>query len=116
MLRLNLSRTPHWLDLGHGIRVKVRPISTAIFSAASTSPAMLALPADTHSDARFVALCAEIAKVAILEWEKVADEDGNPAEVTPEGIAALMEVYPLAKAFAAGYVVPGLVVSAEKNG
>jgi hypothetical protein len=116
MLRLNLSRAPHWLDLVSGIRVKVRPISTAIFSAASTSPGMLALPADTHTDARFVALCAEIAKVAIIDWEKVAGEDGAPAEVTPEGIAALMDIYPVAKAFAAGYVVPGLMVSAEKNG
>jgi hypothetical protein len=116
MIRLNLSRTPHWLDLGHGVRVKVRPISTAIFSAASSAPEMSALPGEIGVDGRFVALCAAIAKVAILEWEKVADEDGNPAEVTPEGVAALMDIYPLAKAFAEQYVVPGLMVSAEKNG
>ncbi len=115
MLRLNLARAPYWLDLVPGVRVKVRPISTAIFSAASTSTAMLALPAETHADARFVVLCAEIAKVAIIEWEGVLGDDDAPAEVTPEGIAALMEVYPVARAFAAGYVVPGLVVSAEKN-
>jgi hypothetical protein len=116
MLRLDLARAPRWLDLGHGVRVKVRPISTAIFSAATTAPAMFDLPDDTHQDMRFVALCAEVAKVAIMEWEGVSGEDGAPVEPSPEGIGALMDLYPIAKAFAAAYVVPGLMVSAEKNG
>jgi hypothetical protein len=116
MLRLNLSRNPHWLDLGHGVRVKVRPISTAIFSMASTAPDMLNLAAETHQDMRFLCLCSEIAKIAILEWDGVKGDDDTPAEVTPDGVAALMEVYPLATAFRDQYVVPGLVLSAEKNG
>jgi len=30
MLRLNLSNTPDWLDLSHGVRVFVEPVSTAV--------------------------------------------------------------------------------------
>ncbi len=34
MIRLDLKREPHWLDLGHGVRVQVRPCTTALVMAA----------------------------------------------------------------------------------
>ena len=34
MIRLDLKREPHWLDLGHGVRVHVRPCTTALMMAA----------------------------------------------------------------------------------
>ena len=30
MLKLNLARTPHWLDLGHGVRLHVEPLTSAL--------------------------------------------------------------------------------------
>ncbi len=34
MIHLDLKREPHWLDLGHGVRVHVRPCTTALMMAA----------------------------------------------------------------------------------
>ena len=42
MLRLNLSTEPRWLDLGHGVRLLVEPLTTAIMLAARSDPAMVA--------------------------------------------------------------------------
>lgn len=115
MIRLNLKKEPHWLDLGMGVRVLVAPFTAALMSAATTSPSLRKLHADATSDLRFYTLSVELAKLAILEWDGVGDDEGQPAEVTPEGIVALMDIYVLARAFAAEYVTRGLLVSAEKN-
>ena len=37
MLRLNLKKEPYWIDLPADVKVKVRPLSTAIMSAAQSS-------------------------------------------------------------------------------
>ncbi len=34
MIRLDLPREPHWLDLPHGVRLQVRPLDTATDAAA----------------------------------------------------------------------------------
>jgi hypothetical protein len=34
MIRLDLKREPHWLDLGHGVRLHVRSCTTALMMAA----------------------------------------------------------------------------------
>ncbi|MFZ1413324.1 MAG: hypothetical protein WAS73_01925 [Defluviicoccus sp.] len=34
MIHLALKREPHWLDLGRGVRVHVRPCTTALMMAA----------------------------------------------------------------------------------
>ena len=39
MIRLDLSSEPKWLDLGHGLRLHVLPITTAIMVAARNDPA-----------------------------------------------------------------------------
>ena len=62
-----------------------------------------------------MALAAEVAQVAILEWEGVADQDGNPAAVTPETVAALMAIWLINDAFTAKYLTPGLILGAEKK-
>jgi hypothetical protein len=41
MLRLNLSNEPRWLDLGHGVRLLVEPLTTAIMLAARSDPTIL---------------------------------------------------------------------------
>jgi hypothetical protein len=35
MIRLDLKREPHWLDLGHGVRLHVRPCTTALMMTGS---------------------------------------------------------------------------------
>lgn len=115
MIRLDLKREPYWLDLIDGLRVKVLPCTSALLSAASSSPKLRALPEDASSDLRFLVLTIEAAKLAILDWEGVADEAGEPLPPTSDSIAALMDIYLVARRFAAEYVTRGLLVSAEKN-
>ncbi|MFU8899892.1 MAG: hypothetical protein ACNA7L_13465, partial [Roseinatronobacter sp.] len=56
-----------------------------------------------------------LADRAILDWEGVGDADGNPTPVTPEGIAALLDIWPIFEKFQMGYVAKGLELEQEKN-
>ena len=46
MLQLDLAAGPRWLDLGHGVRLRVTPLTTALMVAARSDPALEALPDD----------------------------------------------------------------------
>ena len=115
MLRLNLAREPYWLDLGLGVRVRVEPLTTALMVAARSDPAVRALPEGTTDDAVAVVFGKALAGRAILDWEGVGDADGQPVPVTPEGIAALLDILPIFERFQMGYVAKGLELEAEKN-
>ena len=115
MLRLNLAREPHWLDLGLGVRVRVEPLTTALMVAARSDPAVRDLPEGTGDDAVAVVFAKALAERAILDWEGVGDADGQPVPVTPEGIAALLDVWPIFERFQLAYVAKGLELDAEKN-
>ena len=115
MLRLNLARAPSWLDLGLGVRVRVEPLTTALMVAARSDPSVRGLPKGTSDDEVAVVFGKALAERAILEWEGVGDADGNPAPVTPEAIAALLDIWPIFEKFQMGYVAKGLELDAEKN-
>jgi len=115
MIRLDISAGPRWLDLGHGVRVKVPPLTTAIMMAARADPAVRDLPADTTMEQRSLAFCKAVARRVITEWEGVGDAGGNPVAPTAEGIDALLDLYPLFEAFELDYVAKGLALDAEKN-
>ena len=115
MLRLNLAREPYWLDLGLGVRVRVEPLTTALMVAARSDPAVRGLPEGTSDDEIAVIFGKVLADRAILDWEGVGDADGNPTPVTPEGIAALLDIWPIFERFQMGYVAKGLELEQEKN-
>ena len=115
MLRLNLAREPYWLDLGHGVRLHVEPLTTALMMAARADPAVEALPETAGQDQLALAMAQAVARRAVLDWEGVGDAEGNPLPVTPEGVTALLEVWPIFEAFQLGYVAKGLVLEQEKN-
>lgn len=120
MLRLNLARAPYWLDLGLGVRIHVEPLTTALMVAARSDPAVRglaegSLAQGTGDDEIAVIFARAIAERAILDWEGVGDADGNPTPVTPEGIAALLDVWPVFERFQMGYVAKGLELELEKN-
>lgn len=94
MLRLNLAREPHWLDLRLGVRVRVEPLTTALMVAARSDPAVRDLPEGTADDAVAIVFAKALAERAILDWEGVGNGDGQPVPVTPEGIAALLDGCP----------------------
>ncbi|NRQ25973.1 hypothetical protein [Aliiroseovarius sp. xm-g-7] len=119
MLRLNLSTEPRWLDLGHGVRLLVEPLTTAIMLAARSDPTIVAAARDADGSAsnddlaRIVAKA--VARIVVKDWDGVGDEDGNPLPLTPEGIDALLELWPIFEAFQTNYIAGALILDAEKN-
>ena len=115
MLKLNLSNEPAWLDLGHGVRVLLAPLTTAMMVAARSDPALGALPEDATDEENALVFAKALARNTVTKWEGVGDADGNVIPVSPEGIDSLLDVWPLFETFQTDYVAKGLVLDQEKN-
>lgn len=115
MLKLNLSNEPAWLDLGHDVRLHLLPLTTALMVAARNDPAITALGEDATDEENALVFAKALARIAITDWEGVGDESGKPVAVTPEGINALLDVWPLFETFQTEYVAGGLLLDQEKN-
>lgn len=115
MIRLNLTATPEWLDLAPGLRLLVGPLTTALMVAARADPALEALPEGASQEELALAMAKAVARRAVLDWEGVGDAMGQPLPVTPEGIDALLDIWPVFEAFQTMYVAKGLILDAEKN-
>lgn len=123
MLRLNLKSEPEWLDLGHGVGLQVAPLTTAIMMAArKDAQGQIALPddadpelADIDTDSIGLAMAKAVARIVVTDWEGVGDADGNPVPVSPEGIDALLDIWPIFEAFQTRYVARAMILDAEKN-
>jgi hypothetical protein len=140
MLRLAIPREPFWLDLPAGVRLRVRPLTTAVMAAAQAraqqAVAELAeevrarreagLPPDGLPDLEDEAERAGIAQLllikalarhAILAWEGVLAADGEaPPPVTPETVGDLMEgFWVVADAFLRQYTAPIDALLSEGN-
>ena len=113
MIRLDLKREPYWLDLAPGVRICVRPCTTALVMAARAG--MIAGGEDDDDNARGAAMLKALARVAIVDWEGIGDEAGAAIPPSPERIDALLDLYPAFRAFETGYFLPALVLDAEKN-
>ncbi len=125
MICLDLKREPYWLDLAPGVRIRVRPCTTALVMAARASMTT-AEPAPGPRDevpggdpgddnARGAALLKALARAAIVDWEGIGDEAGAAIPPSPERIDALLDLYPAFRAFETAYFLPALVLDAEKN-
>src|SRR4051812_32712980 len=116
MLRLNLPTESRWLELGQGVRVLSRPLTTALSIAAESyalrerdrlrEAAKAAGVADPFGlDDRGLGVSYELrmqslAAVMLEAWEGVGAADGSgAAELTPETAAALMRHAGMATAF-----------------
>ncbi len=115
MIRLDLNAGPEWLDLGHGVRLKLLPLTTALMAAARADDTVENLPEDTPDETRAIAFAKAIARRAVIDWSGIGDEEGEPLAPTPKAIDALLDIYPLFEAFQLGYVARGLVLDQEKN-
>ena len=116
MIRINLSPEPQWLDLGHGVRLQLLPLTTALMVATRSDPAVQALEADASNDNRAAVFATALARRAIIDWEGVGDADGTVIAISPEGIDALLSLWPIFEAFNLHYVSRGMLLDAEKNG
>ncbi len=115
MIRLNLTAAPEWLDLAPGLRLLVGPLTTALMVSARADPAIEDLPEGASQEALALAMAKSVARRAVLDWEGVGDAMGTIVPVTPEGIDALLEIWPVFEAFQTQYVARGLILDAEKN-
>ena len=115
MIRLNLTAAPQWLDLAPGLRLHVAPLTTALMVSARADLAIETLPEGASQEELALAMAKAVARRAVLEWEGVGDDVGNVVPVTPEGIDALLEIWPVFEAFQTRYVALGLILDAEKN-
>jgi len=115
MLKLDLSNKPTWLDLGHGVRVLLGPLTTAMMVAARNDPLVQALPEEVPDEVSALTFAKALARNAMLDWDGVGDVDGHNIPVSPEAIDALLDVWPLFEAFQTDYVAKGLVLDQEKN-
>lgn len=140
MLRLQINKEPYWLDLGIGVRVKVRPCTSPIFyGARAYMNNQLALLGEEYRKRKEVgaklddlpdiedkqvreALAEELlarglARAAILEWEGVLEADSDSiAPVTPEKIDELMtNFWSIAATFSQQYTGVRELIEAEKK-
>lgn len=115
MIRIELSPEPQWLDLGHGVKLKVLPLTTAVMVATRSDHAVQDMEPEASNDERAAVFAAALARRAVIDWEGVGDADGNVLPVTPEGIDALLALWPIFEAFNLLYVSRGMLLDAEKN-
>ena len=115
MIRLDLSAAPKWLDLGSGLRLQVLPVTTAIMVAARNDPAVESLPQGASKEVQALVMAKAVARRVLTGWEGVGDADGNPVPVSPEGIDALLDIWPVFEAFQTRCLAPHLMLDAEKN-
>ena len=99
MIRLNLTATPQWLDLAPGLRLLVGPLTTALMVSARADAAIEGLPDGASQEELALAMAKAVARRAVLDWEGVGDDAGNIVPVSPDGIDALLELWPVFEAF-----------------
>ena len=115
MIRLNLSTEPQWLTLAPDLRLLLAPLTTALMVAARSDPALGEMPEAATPEELAVAMAKAVARRAVLDWEGVGDAEGHVVPVSPEGINALLNIWPVFEAFQTAYVAKGLLLDAEKN-
>jgi hypothetical protein len=123
MLRLNLSHEARWLDLGHDVEILVAPMTTALMMAArNEAQGQITLPDESDDDATnldtdgiALAMAKAVARIAIQDWKGVGDDNGFSVPVSPEGIDALLDIWPIFEAFQTKYVARAMILDAEKN-
>jgi len=116
MIRLQLSPEPQWLDLGHGVRLQLMPLTSALMVATRSDPEVQSLESEASNDTRAAVFAAALARRAVVDWDGVGDESGAAIPVSPEGIDALLSLWPIFEAFNLHYISPGMLLDAEKNG
>lgn len=115
MLTLDLSNEPRWHDLAPGVRVQLRPLTTALMVATRSDPDVETVPDPTSDETRALIFAKALARRAVLDWEDVGDADGNAIAPSPQAIDALLDIWPIFEAFHLVYVSKGLLLEQEKN-
>jgi hypothetical protein len=116
MLTLDLTNAPRWHDLAPGVRLQLRPLTTALMVATRSDTAVETVPEEASDEERAVAFAKALARRAVLGWEGIGDADGNPIDPSPDAVDTLLDIWPIFEAFQLTYVSKGLLLDQEKNG
>jgi hypothetical protein len=137
MIDLSQPTLPFELELPYGLKVSVRPLTTAGMAAAQAAArraveaierqarertdsglAMDGLPdlsAEGERDGFYQAqLIRELAVRHVTSWSGV-EREGGPAPPTPENVAAVMELYPVGERFFQEFTLRQVLLNAAKN-
>ena len=92
MLTLDLSPEPRWLELAPGLRLQLRPLTTALMVATQRDPALQALP-----EVRWAEPLAEaVPRLLRRDLARAATEAGQPVQVwgaaLPAGLSAALRL------------------------
>ncbi|HSK92987.1 MAG TPA: hypothetical protein VLA76_02885 [Candidatus Angelobacter sp.] len=138
MIDLGQPSASYELELPYGLRVTVRPLSTAGMAAAQAAArravdaiqrqarermdaglALDGLPAlsdEGERDGFYQAqLIRELAVRHVTGWTGV-ELEGGPAPPTPDNIAAVMQLYPVGERFLQEFTLRQVLLNAAKNG
>lgn len=127
MLKLNLKTESYWISLPGKIRVRVKPVSTAIMSTAQTMAITRyrqmvdSGETDPNNDALRKGtseslLIKALAQLAIVEWDGVlAADNDDPAPVTDQSISDLMDIWLIAQEFLKAYATQFTLLEKEGN-
>jgi hypothetical protein len=125
MLTLDLPTEPYWIDMPRGVRLEIRPVTTAVMAAAQAGSARRlgvarASEADLDPDmARglaFAFLVKALARHAVTDWDGVGDIAGKVLPLSPEAVERLMDMEEMASAFWERATAPVASVVTEGNG
>jgi len=138
MIDLSQRSEPYEIELPYGLRVTVRPLTTAGMAAAQAAARRAVeaierqarertdagLPLDGLPDLATegerdgfyqAQLIRELAVRHITSWTG-AELEGGPAPPTPENIAAVMKPYPVGERFFQEFTLRQVLLNAAKNG
>jgi hypothetical protein len=129
MLTLSLPTGPYWLALPHGVRLRIRPVTTAVLAAAQARAqrdveALCTEPPpdfvdlsdpDVARGVAFATLVKALARHAIVAWEGVGDVNGVPLPFAADHAATLMDIEEMATAFWSAAMAPLDKVTTEGN-
>jgi hypothetical protein len=125
MLTLDLPAEPYWLDLPRGVRVEIRPVTTAVMAAAQAAASRRLgvvraagedLDPDMARGLAFAFLVKALARHAVTAWDGIGDSSGKPLPLSPEAVERLMDLDDIAAAFWDQATRPVAAVVAEGNG
>ena len=115
MLKLDLHKKPSWLELAPGVRVQLLPLTTALMVSSRGDLSVEILSDESSDEDRALVFAKALGRRAVIAWEGVGDADGEVLDLTPAGVDALLDLYPIFDAFQEGYVAKGLLLESEKN-
>ena len=124
MLKLKIQKEPYWLEIGSGVKVKVKPCTSAVFyEAKAYMNNAIAENAEALQDAKAREAFADeqliigLALAGIIEWDGVLEAEGDTkAPPTPKKIKELFaNFWVLAENFRQQYCGIKEIMEAEKN-